>query len=48
MTNDRATGEIRIGASGWHYKHWVGNFYPRKQRRNACSTIISGFSTLLN
>lgn len=22
--------EIRIGTSGWHYKHWVGNFYPPK------------------
>ena len=21
---------IRIGTSGWHYKHWLGNFYPRK------------------
>ena len=21
-------GEIWIGTSGWHYKHWVGNFYP--------------------
>ncbi|MDP9055484.1 MAG: DUF72 domain-containing protein [Acidobacteriota bacterium] len=20
--------EIRIGTSGWHYKHWVGRFYP--------------------
>ena len=20
-------GEIRIGASGWHYKHWRGPFY---------------------
>lgn len=20
--------EIRIGTSGWHYKHWIGNFYP--------------------
>lgn len=19
---------IRIGTSGWHYKHWVGKFYP--------------------
>jgi uncharacterized protein YecE (DUF72 family) len=19
---------VRIGTSGWHYKHWVGNFYP--------------------
>jgi uncharacterized protein YecE (DUF72 family) len=22
--------EIRIGTSGWHYKHWVGNFYPAR------------------
>ncbi len=22
--------EIRIGTSGWHYKHWVGPFYPPK------------------
>src|SRR5262245_42466455 len=20
--------EVRIGCSGWHYKHWVGPFYP--------------------
>jgi uncharacterized protein YecE (DUF72 family) len=20
--------EIRIGTSGWHYKHWLGPFYP--------------------
>ena len=22
--------EVRIGTSGWHYKHWVGPFYPPK------------------
>src|SRR6185312_2975523 len=22
--------DIRIGTSGFHYKHWVGNFYPAK------------------
>src|SRR5512147_1953089 len=22
--------DIRIGTSGFHYKHWVGNFYPQK------------------
>jgi uncharacterized protein YecE (DUF72 family) len=22
------TAEIRIGTSGWHYKHWIGRFYP--------------------
>lgn len=21
-------GKIYIGTSGWHYKHWVGTFYP--------------------
>lgn len=24
----RVSAEIRIGASGWHYKHWRGPFYP--------------------
>jgi len=23
-------GEIRIGTSGFHYKHWIGPFYPAK------------------
>ena len=23
------TGEIRIGCSGWQYRHWRGRFYPR-------------------
>ena len=22
--------QIHIGTSGWHYKHWVGDFYPPK------------------
>jgi len=22
------TAKILIGTSGWHYKHWIGNFYP--------------------
>ncbi len=21
-------GEIRIGTSGWEYRHWAGDFYP--------------------
>ena len=25
-------GKIWIGTSGWHYKHWLGNFYPRRLR----------------
>jgi uncharacterized protein YecE (DUF72 family) len=30
MTDHRGRGEIWIGASGWHYKHWLGTFYPPK------------------
>ncbi len=26
----RHLGEVRIGTSGWHYKHWVGAFYPAR------------------
>lgn len=22
------TGDVRIGTSGWHYRHWRGPFYP--------------------
>ncbi|HLT80808.1 MAG TPA: DUF72 domain-containing protein [Cyclobacteriaceae bacterium] len=22
-------GKVYIGTSGWHYKHWVGTFYPQ-------------------
>lgn len=21
-------GKIHVGTSGWHYKHWIGTFYP--------------------
>ena len=24
------TGKVQIGTSGWHYKHWLGLFYPEK------------------
>lgn len=23
-------GKFHIGTSGWHYKHWIGKFYPDK------------------
>ena len=23
---------IHVGTSGWHYKHWIGPFYPEKMR----------------
>lgn len=25
-------GKILIGTSGWHYKHWLGPFYPEKTK----------------
>ena len=28
MSTAKAGGEVRIGTSGWHYKHWHGPFYP--------------------
>ncbi|QEC52436.1 uncharacterized protein YecE (DUF72 family) [Anseongella ginsenosidimutans] len=27
-------GRIHIGTSGWHYKHWIGPFYPEGTRNN--------------
>ena len=27
-----AGGQVHIGTSGWHYKHWIGDFYPPKLR----------------
>lgn len=25
-------GKIFIGTSGWHYKHWIGTFYPKDMK----------------
>lgn len=30
LSNRIGGAEIKIGTSGWHYKHWVGAFYPPK------------------
>jgi uncharacterized protein YecE (DUF72 family) len=27
-------GKIYIGTSGWHYKHWLGTFYPAGTKSN--------------
>src|SRR5437763_16869809 len=27
--------EIRIGTSGYHYKHWIGRYYPAGTKPNA-------------
>ncbi len=25
-------GNVHVGTSGWHYKHWAGHFYPDEMR----------------
>lgn len=30
MPLGRELGKVHIGTSGWHYKHWLGPFYPGK------------------
>jgi len=29
MTRGKSGGQLRIGTSGWQYKHWRGVFYPQ-------------------
>jgi uncharacterized protein YecE (DUF72 family) len=39
--------EIRIGTSGWHYKHWIGNFYPaRTQPSQMLAYYLQYFDTV--
>lgn len=41
------SAEIRIGTSGYHYKHWVGTFYPPKtQPSKMLEYYIRHFDTL--
>jgi len=38
---------IHIGTSGWHYKHWVGNFYPpRTSGAKMLAHYIQHFDTV--
>jgi uncharacterized protein YecE (DUF72 family) len=30
MSKTKTSGEIRIGTSGWFYKHWFSKFYPEE------------------
>lgn len=42
-----AETEIRIGTSGWHYKHWVGKYYPpRLSPREMLPFYASEFATV--
>jgi uncharacterized protein YecE (DUF72 family) len=38
---------VRIGTSGWHYKHWVGPFYPSELRaKDMLSWYMKRFDTV--
>lgn len=40
-------GKIWIGTSGWHYKHWLGNFYPpRLPGSRMLARYIQDFDTV--
>jgi uncharacterized protein YecE (DUF72 family) len=40
-------GKIYVGTSGWHYNHWLGNFYPEGTKANGqLSYYIRFFKTV--
>ncbi len=40
-------GKLRVGTSGWHYKHWVGTFYaPRTSPAKMLAFYQEQFSTV--
>jgi len=40
-------GEIHIGTSGWHYKHWNGTFYPEGTKdKDQLDEYIKTFRTV--
>ncbi len=40
-------GKVHIGTSGWHYKHWLGLFYPQKlPPRDMLGSYVQHFDTV--
>jgi uncharacterized protein YecE (DUF72 family) len=40
-------GKIYIGTSGWHYKHWVGTFYPDNTKpKDYLAFFLQSFNTV--
>lgn len=40
-------GKIYIGTSGWHYKHWVGTFYPENTKpKDYLAIFLKHFKTV--
>ena len=41
------SGKVHIGTSGWHYKHWLGLFYPEKlPAREMLNFYVQHFDTV--
>ena len=38
--------EIRIGTSGWHYKHWIGAYYQARQPATMLARYLQDFDTV--
>ena len=39
--------DVRIGTSGWHYKHWLGPFYPADLKvKDMLSWYVERFDTV--
>lgn len=32
LADDHRTGQAVVGTCGWHYRHWIGPFYPAGTR----------------
>jgi len=40
-------GALYIGTSGWHYKHWIGTYYPPATKENEqLSLYVKDFNTV--
>lgn len=39
----RKSQKVHIGTSGWHYKHWVGPFYPESTKSEAFMAFYEQF-----
>lgn len=38
--------EIRIGTSGWHYKHWIGRYYEGRQPSTMLARYAQDFDNV--
>lgn len=46
-TAQGATGAVLVGTSGWHYRHWLGTFYPGDLPADAMLRYYAGrYSTV--